>query len=455
MRLIVLCLIISLIGPFVLAESKFEIGFDGNIVANSWNPIKLTTRDQAAATLNISIDRGNLRIGNIPIVYSFSIPQSFGIATFEEDIFIPKWQNFSWKLQSSDAVLASGSIDRRFANPQPLSLLISANPSKWLAVLPGRVATVPSNVLTKRLASFDGISAIVIDGTAAAPRPEELLAASTAGASTVLLEPLPPSHQSLAAVVPLEGQYIGAGIMSRQAGNDDLTIKHRDFKKLLLAYLENSKITAPNKREQGPIFIGLVIFALLIIILMWMGNKAAVLTSISISTLAIILVFNYLIPKERELKQQQSLYISSGELAKEITISSIFSLGGGESSIAENAYVLEPKQFNYKNGSTFVDLDRWSRVTLIHKPRLTKALLLYDGDYLENRSKHIFRDVYIKGIGFVEDLKPGRHLITKREDKKLPDLYRGVVTGLEPDTVIAHYGNNLLVAQAVRPWVSE
>ena len=455
MRHIFAGFIVILLGSFVLAESKLEIGFDGNIVANRWNPIKLTTRDQAAATLSISIDRGNLRIGSLPISYSFDIPQSYGIATFEEDIFIPKWQSFSWKLQSSEAVLASGSIDRRFANPQSLSLLISANPTKWLSGLAGRVAAVPSNVLTKRLASYDGISTIIIDGTAAAPRPDRLVAATSAGVTTVLMSPLPASHQSLTAIVPTGMQKIGAGLITRHAENEKLTIFHRDFKKVLAAYIENSKISVPSTRQQGPIFIALIVFALLIVILMWMGNKAAVMTSFSISILAIILVFNYLIPREKELQQQQSLYINSGELAKEIPVSSIFSLAGGESSINNNAYVLEPKQFNYQNGSTFVTLKRWSRVTMIHKPRLAKALLLYDGAYLENRSKQVLRDVYIKGIGFVEDLKPGKYLITKQEDRRLPDLYRGIVSGLEPNTVIAHYGNNLLLAQVANSEVSE
>ncbi len=439
----IICLIL-LFSQLVLAEASLELGFDGNIIANHWNPIKLISRDEKAAQLVLRIDQGSLRDGENIVNYSFSIPRSHGISIFENDIYIPKWQKFTWQLLNEESVLASGSFDRRFASPTKLSLIISANPSKWFRASNERAANIAANSLTKRLASYDGISKIIIDGTAPAPKLENLIAAATAGVHVSLLEPLPNSHVEIIALAPDRIQGLGAGFITKTANL--INLQNIEFEKIFTNFVANNSIKAPKSKPQIPIIIALSIFAILVLILMRLGQNSAIMTSLSLSLIATILAWTYLMPEHLEITKEQSLQIASGELAKELKLSTIFSLRGSQINIEYPGYLLEHVPFSQQDDSSQIIIKRWKDINYSHKPSLSKALLILEDDKIINRSKHILSDVYIKGIGFLADLKPGEAVILAQEDHKLPKLYEGIIAPLPNGTAIARYGNNVLIA---------
>jgi len=444
MKKLLILTFISLLATPVLAEAKLELGFNGNIVANHWNPLRFTSRDEKAAVLVLKIDQGNLREGSNIVSYSFSIPRSYGISIFEDDIFIPKWQKFSWQLLNEEEVLASGSFDRRLASPGKMTLIISANPSKWFKQSDERAINAPSNSLTKRLASYDGISKIIIDGSAPAPSPESIIAAATAGAQVALVEPLPASHADLLSLAPYKTQRLGAGVISRAEGlNKPATI---DFERVFENFVSNNAIKAPKSKPQMPIIIALVVYAVLIVGLIILGQKAAVLTALSLSLLAAILSWTYLSPKAVEIKNRQALHLAAGDLAKEYQLTTIFSLRGSRASLRGQGYPLEHIPFSQLDGLSRFDIPRWQDVKYSYKPVLSRALLLLEKDKITNRSKFVFRDVFIKGLGFLDDLPPGTAIIRKAEDHQLPKSYEGLLAPLEDGTAIARYGNNILIA---------
>ena len=64
------------------AEAQLELGFNGELVAGHWNPLRLTLRDQAAAELLILVDQGSLETaGTYLMRYHAEIPSSSGIST--------------------------------------------------------------------------------------------------------------------------------------------------------------------------------------------------------------------------------------------------------------------------------------------------------------------------------------------------------------------------------------
>lgn len=443
---LILVIFIALFASSALAEASLELGFDSNIVADHWNKLKLITRDEKAARLELNIDQGNLRDGTNLINYSFNINRSHGIAIFETDIYIPKWQKFTWRLVNEESVLASGSFDRRFANPTKLSLIISANPSKWFRLSNDRTTNISSNSLTKRLASYDGIARIIIDGTAPAPKLEHLIAAATAGANVSLLEPLPSSHNDLVALAPDRIQGLGAGFITRSP--ELIELEKIELEKIFANFVSNNNIKAPKSKPQIPIVVALSIFAVLVLVLMHLGQKPAIMTSLSLSLIATILAWTYLMPQKLEISKEQSLQIASGELAKELKLTTIFSLRGSQASIDYPGYLLEHSPFKQLDETSQINVQRWKDINYNHKPSLSKALLVLEDTKIINRSKHTLSDVFIKGTGFLADLKPGEAVILAQEDHKLPKLYEGIVGPLPNGTALARYGNNVLIALA-------
>ena len=111
------------------AQVTLELGFDGEVVADSWNPLKLTTRDITEAQLVLTLDQGSLREGESLSIYTADINAGGGVAVFEDDLYLPSWRSLSWRLLAADEVLASGTLDRRNLDARPLNLIISAAPS--------------------------------------------------------------------------------------------------------------------------------------------------------------------------------------------------------------------------------------------------------------------------------------------------------------------------------------
>ena len=201
-------------------EVALELGFSGEIVSGRWNPLRLTTRDVPSADLFVSFDQSSFTEPETLGVYRARIPGSGGVAVFEDDLFVPEWRQLVWRLVSDGTVLASGSLGRAARDARPLTLLLSARPFRWQGVLgdDARVVALPAGSLPERLAAFDGVSTLLIDGSAPAPHPAALVAATSAGVQTVLVEPLPNSHAALRALTTGSARAPRSGLAGAQRG---------------------------------------------------------------------------------------------------------------------------------------------------------------------------------------------------------------------------------------------
>ena len=196
---------------------RFELGHGGEFVTERWNPLRVTLRDIASVRLEIRVDQGSLREGEKPMVYRTLLPGGTGISVFEDDLYLPGWRRFSWSARAEGSTIASGSFDPKEKSVQPLDLLISSRPGRWRGQFEAEARTleVPAGDLPERVAAYDGVRTLLIDGSAASPRLEAVAAAAAAGVRVVLLDPLPSGHRELDVLAPEPAQRLGTGWLLR------------------------------------------------------------------------------------------------------------------------------------------------------------------------------------------------------------------------------------------------
>lgn len=196
-------------------EVEVVFGFEGEIVADAWNPVRVSLRDAPDAELLLELDRGTLRGGERWLRFRAPLAGGGGRRTFEEVIFIPAWQQFVWSVRTPDRVLASGSVERRRLDPRPLHLVLSRTlgAERDLFDADARVLEV-YGALPERASAFDGVATVVVGDTLTPSSPAALAAAAAGGSTVLLLEPtgnapLPEGYDALFGA-PL--QRLGAGL---------------------------------------------------------------------------------------------------------------------------------------------------------------------------------------------------------------------------------------------------
>ena len=349
------------------------------MVADAWNPLRLTMRDVPNAELVIDIDQGGLREGPRLVRYRAPLPAGGGMAVFEDDIYLPpRWRSFAWAVRSGDVTLASGTFDPRVAlNPRPLQLVSADGVGRWRALFEssnGSSNTDGSNTggsstlgtdgtdgearvievtghLPERAAAYDGVETLLLDGTAPAPRLEAVIAAAAAGVTVLLIDPLPQSFEPLRALAPEPAQRLGSGWLVRSADGGaeaassntvlDTVLDTVDVSALTAALLTPDLLEAPQGAPTKPLLFGLTAYLLLTFLLVRFGGTPGLLTALAVVPVASLAAWGYVRPPSELPVRSRSLSVGADGLAYKGEVRTFFRFSGGEVTGPPQARLLE------------------------------------------------------------------------------------------------------------------
>ena len=354
------------------------------MVADAWNPLRLTMRDVPNAELVVDIDQGGLREGPRLVRYRAPLPAGGGMAVFEDDIYLPpRWRSFAWAVRSGDVTLASGTFDPRVAlNPRPLQLVSADGVGRWRALFEGssnnsdrggfnsggsdtggssplgtdgtdgeaRVIEVTGS-LPERAAAYDGVETLLLDGTAPAPRLEAVIAAAAGGVTVLLIDPLPQNFEPLRALAPEPAQRLGSGWLVRSSDGDaeaaslgtvrDTVLDTVDVSALTSALLTPDLLEAPQGAPTKPLLFGLIAYLLLTFLLVRFGGTPGLLTALAVVPLASLAAWGYVQPSSATPVRSRSLSIGADGLAYKGEVRTFFRFSGGEVTGPPAARLLE------------------------------------------------------------------------------------------------------------------
>lgn len=440
-----LTILMALAAPAWGQSRNIEVtfGFSGEVVAEAWNPLRVTVRDQPDLELLIDIDYGTLREGTQRFEYRATLAGGSGLRIVEDDIFIPAWRSFTWQVRSDAAILASGSIDRRLVDPRPLTLLVAAQPGAYRELFPreARLVEVRASELPERAAAYAGVEALLVAASFEQPRREALLAAAAAGSHVLLAEEDP----TLTALLKDGPKRLGAGWLSTAE-------PHRGLARLELAALTEALITPALSRTPDnlpPLNLVVVAAAYLLVILLLVrfGGMPGLLSCFGLTVLVSAVAWVVLRPAEETLIRSRSLIVSAGGLAYEVDVLGVFSYPAQTLTLEREARPLSAASWRLSPGELALPIPRWSSLVLVSKPRLRPAALeWHDGD-LVNRGTEALGEVFIVGLGAQAPLpagaiRPPEHLA----DPIAPPLYEPLVPLLPEGTALGRNGGRIYVA---------
>ena len=435
-------------------EVRLEIGFNGEIVADHWNPLRLQTRDVPSATLELTLDQSTLLEGEKLAVYRAEITGGNGVAVFEDDVYLPTWRRFVWRLYTPDEVLASGSFDRRRSNNAPLTLLVSADPFRWRGVLETRATDVPTNLLPRRLAAYDGVERVLIDGSAPAPDASVLAAASAAGAVVTLVEPLPQSHAQVSALTGTAPTRLGAGWVTRTTAEDVATTPEAEPVKVLTEALVTEDLAHSTAvRRPLPLLIVASVYLLSVLLFIRLAGAPGLLTGLALALLLSFAAWFTLRPATSQVIRGRTLVIGGGTLARQGEVRTLFTLPDFTLSLPVPAHPNGPVAFE-QAGETFnIDLGRWSGVQVETRPSLLNAVLQWREGDLVNTGTSGLQDVYVKGLGFQPDLLADERRAVSDDGKggPLPEVYEQLLVLVPEGSALARAGGTFHLALPLTP----
>ena len=433
------------------SEVSLELGFNGEVVSGHWNPLRLTTRDTPPADLILSFDQSTFTEPENLAVYRASIPGSGGVAVFEDDVFVPEWRQLVWRLVSADAVLASGSLGRASRDARPVTLLLSATPFRWRDILGAdtRVVDLPAHLLPERLAAFDGVSTLLIDGSAPAPNPAAIAAATSAGVHTLLVEPLPSSHDDLRSMAAATPVRLGAGWLVRTdaAGVGALRLPDLDLKAVTAALLSDDMHPRPQTPAQLPLTLVAGGYVLLVLLLLRFAATPGLVTSFAVALLAGVTAWLYLRPPAAQTVLSRTVVTSGGALARRDEVRSLFTLPRTTVHVAGAAQPTQPLPYTQTLQDFELALTRWGAVDLSLRPQLVDAALRWHDGALQNDSPDFLRDVFVTGVGPQPDLTAGADLAPQAaEEVGLPTVYAALLDLLPTGTALGRSGGTVYLA---------
>jgi hypothetical protein len=456
------CLLSFSLPSFGFAQDlELELGFNNTLVANHWNPIKLTRRDQPAQTLIFSIDQGTLRDGETLVTYRQDLAAANGLDVFEDDVYIPAWRRFSWRIENGERVFASGSIERREVNAKPLTLLVSARPELYTGSFneEARLLELPFSSLPERVAAYDGIETLLVDGTAPAPTLESISIAAVSGVTILLLENLPDSHAELNLLAPELRQRLGAGWIARTS-SEGLKATLSMLTPLETQTLTNALITSdlhqrPPNVPQTYVVGAAGVYALLTLLLLRFFGSAGLLTSFVLAGLASFGAWTWLRPSSPQLSQTRKVFVNA-DLAYVKRVESLFTLPDVSLALNMNAHPTDIRTYTQRGNNLELTLPRYNEVILEHRPELTGETLRLEGQTLLNLTDMTMTNVYVKGLGSQADLAAGGSLeLLQGEEPELSSTYEALLALLPEGTALAQSVNTTHVALPKLVFLSE
>lgn len=442
-------------GSSALAQPQAEVvlGYGGAIVADRWNPIRVTARNAGPAVLEITIDRGSLRQGEIPYRYRAELPGGSGLVTFADDVYVPAWRSLQWRLSSEERLLASGSLSARDVDTRQLHLVVSQRPGTWRPLLPadGRVLERNGPDLSTRAASYDGVATILVDGTTAPPRPEALLAAAGTGATVALIGELPNGYADIALLATAQRTAYGNGVVLR-VEPDGLAEIPRDGvgidpAAIQGALAESSALEPPPTLGTGTILLVGAAYALAVMLALRFGRLPGVAAALVLALITSVAGWSALRPERVSFEVTSTLSVGAGGIARVASVSTMLTLPAAEISTESPAAPLDLRSATATPDGIVVPLGRWESATLVAPPSIATQLLAWRGAELANDSNRSLTNVYVMGMGPQGSLEPGQRLTPATgEESALPDLYRALLVHLPPGSALAQSGTDVLIA---------
>ncbi len=433
-------------------DIRLELGFNNTLVADHWNPLKLTRRDQPAQTLTLTIDQGTLRGGEVLAVYRKDLGAANGLDVFEDDVYLPAWRRFSWRVENSERVFASGTVERREVNAQPLTLLISAQPEQWLKSFAddARLLELPFSLLPERLASYDGVETLLIDGTAPAPTLKAVTSAAVAGVTILLLDDLSENYTELELLAPKARQRLGAGWIAKTSA-DGVRATLSMLTPLETKTLVDALVT--DDLQQRPPLVSQVIvlgaasaYALLTLLLIRFLGSAGLLTSFLLTALASVGAWTWLRPAKPQLTQTKTLVLNA-ELAYVSGVQSIFTLPDADVTLEFTARPTDLRAYTQQSNVLQLNLPRYSDVILEQRPTLSRVTLRLEGETLQNLTDAAMTNVYVKGLGLQADIAAQQALtLGQGEEVAVNQVYERLLPLLPEGTALAQQETGIHIA---------
>jgi hypothetical protein len=434
-----------------------SFGFAGEIVADAWNPLRVTLRDLESAELVLELDVGSLRSGPRGLTYRAQLPGGQGLSTFEDDVYLPSWQSFSWLVRTPERVLASGTVERRRVDDVPVQLAVAREVGAGNRFFgeAARVVDVSASELPERAAAYDGVSSVLLLPGSLPPTPGALVAAATAGSRVLLIGDLGSGYDDLLALTPTGVQRLGAGWLvrveeaGRAAVQGALSEHPRLAQRTLVATLVSDELTeAPEQVPVTWLLVGLGGYALLAALLLRWGSAPGLLAALLLAAAA-ALGAGQLRPSEPLLTRSRSLNLGAGELALTTDLQTLFSFPAQRARVARAAH---PLPITAAAGWTVgrehfeLELDAHSSVVLAGRPHLAPAPLGWQAGRLVNRSAAPLGDVFIVGRGQQPPLPADGTLEPTRGNLLAPDLYAELAPLLPDGSALARSGGAIFVA---------
>ena len=457
-------------------DAVVNFGFAGELVADAWNPLRVTLRDMPPAELVLELDVGTLRRGPVAFRYTAELSGGRGVYTFEDDVYLPAWRAFSWLIRTPDEVLASGTVPRYQADTAPLNLVQGREAGAGTRFFEegARVVDVTAADLPERAAAYNGVESVLLLPQTAPPPPAAVAAAATAGSTVMLGGQLGAAYSDVSALVPSTNTPLGTGTLSRLAEvNRTLVQKavqralqtHELAPDTLAATLTSDDLTrAPTGQSSAWLALRVGAYALVLLLLLRFGGGPGVVAALLLAGLLSLAAWRTR-PAEPLLLRDRSLVLSRGALGLRTNLHYLFSFPGGAADVPYAAHPLPVTGVSsYGSGpeSTGVTLPTYGSALLVGKPHLESAVLRWDGEKVLNNGENPVTDVFVTWggnaasgaapqIGTVSRsgqqpaIAPGETLSVESGSLTLPEIYRDLGPELPPGSVLARDGGTVYV----------
>ena len=433
-----------------------RFGFADQIVADAWNPLSVTLRDLESAELVLELDVGDLRGGPRLLRYTAPLAGGDGLYTFQDDVYLPSWRAFSWLVRTPERVLASGSVERRFVDTDPLQLVVSRdlNTGTRFFAEDARVVDITAADLPERAAAYSGVESLLVFGGSALPAAGALIAGAVSG-STVLLVDASDAFTDLA---PGPGKRLGAGWLGRAEATKDavqgeLSAQPRTLPSTLTAALIDDELSkTPEHLDTTWVLAGLVGYALVVLALLRFGGVPGLLAALLLAALLAVGAAQVR-PADPLLTRTRSLSLGAGGLALSAPLEALFSFPAQHAETPRAAYpvpLASARTWEVGPETFSTDLGAYESVVLAGRPQLGAAGFSWQGAALRNETGKGLADVFVVTDGQVggqqAPIPVDGTLEPSRGNLVPPPLYADLTPLLPPGTALARAGGAVYVA---------
>lgn len=353
------------------------LGVAGVPVADAWNPLNVVVRDAPGATLSLIIDAGGLDLGEVPQRLEALVAPAGGVQRLALDLPLPSWRRITWRVEQDGRVLASGGMGARERDARRLDLLLSARPADWTERLgpDARPVAVAAADLPTRVAGWDGVRTLVIDGSVAPPDAQAVVTAAAAGVRVLLPASGPAGYQDLTRLVDGGPRAVGAGSLEPLSLMEDASLvvaaEARERLRVDAPALVAGTVVDPGWRHAAPWTIGLLAsaFAFATWGLARVGGSAGWL-SLGLLWAAALLASPLAAPPDPRPSGDGALVLAAGGLGVEYRHVAVASLPSGPTVLDGMLAPASDRATQWRDGRTSVELGPGGRARFVAAPRI-------------------------------------------------------------------------------------